>query len=125
MGSDQVQLSRGEGFLCDLHLHLAQVGGGSVGQYDVHHHGRTEVDSLYSAAHDKSGWMTSWNVRHSFSSPWRVQEIMRTASFLPGAVRELEMQTRRVLARYLGWLCKIRLPIVSKLYFYCRQLVCV
>ena len=45
--------------------------------------------------------MTSWNVRHSFSSPWRVQEIMRTASYLPGAVKELESQARRVLARFI------------------------
>ena len=62
---------------------------------------RTEVDLLFSSAHDKSAWMTSWNVRHSFSSPWRVQEIMRTASYLPGAVKELESQARRVLARFI------------------------
>eukprot|EP00090_Calanus_glacialis_P017447 TRINITY_DN27161_c0_g1_i6.p1 TRINITY_DN27161_c0_g1~~TRINITY_DN27161_c0_g1_i6.p1 ORF type:complete len:574 (-),score=170.82 TRINITY_DN27161_c0_g1_i6:154-1875(-) len=66
--------------------------------YNIH---RTEVDLLYSSAHDKSAWMTSWNVRHSFSSPWRVQEIMRTASYLPGAVKELESQARRVLAMVL------------------------
>ena len=64
--------------------------------------GRTEVDLLYSSAHDKSAWMTKWNVRHSFSSPGRVQEIMRTASYLPGAVKELEMQAKRILAKFLG-----------------------
>jgi len=69
-----------------------------ISTYNLH---RTEVDQLFSSAHDKSGWMTSWNVRHSFSSPSRVHEIMRPAAFLPGAVKELEIQTRRVLARYL------------------------
>ena len=63
---------------------------------------RTEVDDLYSSAHDKSAWMTKWNVKHSFSSPMRVQEIMRTASYLPGAVKELEVQAKRVLTKYLG-----------------------
>ena len=63
---------------------------------------RTEVDDLYSSAHDKSAWMTKWNVKHSFSSPMRVQEIMRTASYLPGAVKELEVQARRVLVKYLS-----------------------
>ena len=63
---------------------------------------RTEVDDLYSSADDKSAWMTKWNVKHSFSSPMRVQEIMRTASYLPGAVKELEVQAKRVLAKYLG-----------------------
>ena len=66
------------------------------------YHIRTEVDLLYSKVKDSSGWMTSWNVKHFFSSPWRVQEIMGTATFLPGAVRDLEIQTRRVLAIYLG-----------------------
>jgi len=66
--------------------------------YTIH---RTEVDDLYSSAHDKSAWMTKWNVKHSYSSPMRVQEIMRTASYLPGAVKELEVQAKRVLAKYL------------------------
>jgi len=66
--------------------------------YTIH---RTEVDLLYTSAHDKSAWMTKWNVRHSFSSPGRVQEIMRTASYLPGAVKELEMQAKRILAKFL------------------------
>ena len=85
---------------------------------------RTEVDQLFSSAHDKSGWMTSWNVRHSFSSPSRVHEIMRPAAFLPGAVKELEIQTRRVLARYLGMACKEQmkrgcLPVRLLLYQIC------
>ena len=41
-------------------------------------------------------------MKHSFSSPWRVHQIMGKASFLPAAVRDLEIQTKRVLALYLG-----------------------
>jgi len=66
--------------------------------YDMH---RSEVEQLYSSSHDKSAWMTSWNVKHRFSSPGRVHEIMRTASYLPAAVKELEQQAKRVLARFL------------------------
>ena len=66
------------------------------------HHLRNEVDQLYSRVKDSSGWMTNWNMKHSFSSPWRVHQIMGKASFLPAAVRDLEIQTKRVLALYLG-----------------------
>ena len=75
------------------------------------HHLRNEVDQLYSKVKDTSGWMTSWNMKHSFSSPWRVHQIMGKASFLPRAVRDLEIQTKRVLALYLGNLQHLKLYI--------------
>lgn len=70
----------------------------ALSTYNMH---RTEVDELYSKVKDESAWMTDWNVRRSFSSPWRVQEIMRGAAYLPGAVRELEDQIQRGFTPFL------------------------
>ena len=42
------------------------------------------------------------NFRHHFSSPWRVKEIMKSSMYLPSAVRELNIQARRVLPHFIG-----------------------
>ena len=42
------------------------------------------------------------NLRHHFSSPWRVKEIMKSSMYLPSAVRELNIQARRVLPHFIG-----------------------
>ena len=70
-----------------------------VANYNLH---RTEVDRLHSGVIERSAWMSAWNVRHSFSSPWRVKEIMKTSLYLPQAVRELDTQARRVLPHFYG-----------------------
>ena len=70
-----------------------------VANYNLH---RTEVDRLHSGVVERSAWMSTWNVRHSFSSPWRVKEIMKTSLYLPQAVRELDTQARRVLPHVFG-----------------------
>ena len=70
-----------------------------VANYNLH---RTEVDRLHSGVIERSAWMSAWNVRHSFSSPWRVKEIMKTSLYLPQAVRELDTQARRVLPHFFG-----------------------
>ena len=64
--------------------------------------GRNEIDILYDRVKEKEGWMTDWNVNHRFSSPWRVQETMKSATYLPGAITDLDNTARRVLALYLG-----------------------
>ncbi len=48
----------------------------------------------------REGWMTSYNVDHKFSSPYRVHEMMRPISYLPGALRSLESQFKKVLLHY-------------------------
>lgn len=62
---------------------------------------RNEVDILYDRIKDKEGWMTDWNVNHRYSSPWRVQETMKSATYLPGALRDLDTNARKVLALYI------------------------
>ena len=83
-----------------------------VANYNLH---RTEVDRLHSGVIERSAWMSAWNVRHSFSSPWRVKEIMKTSLYLPQAVRELDTQARRVLPHFFGK-CIIILKEIEMVY---------
>lgn len=91
----------------------------AISTYNMH---RTEVDELYSKVKEQSGWMTDWNIERSFSSPWRVQEIMRGAAYLPGAVRELEEQVRRGFSAFLDtysvseWVEQHITPLSSRLH---------
>ena len=62
----------------------------------------SEVTKLHSSVTQQSAWMSAWNIRHNFSSPWRVREITKSSSYLPSAVRELDTQARRILPDYLG-----------------------
>ena len=70
-----------------------------VANYNLH---RTEVERLHSGVVETSAWMSTWNIQHNFSSPWRVKEITKTSLYLPQAVKELESQARRVLPHFLG-----------------------
>jgi hypothetical protein len=44
--------------------------------------------------------MTKYNVDHKFSSPYRVHELVRSISYLPGSLKSLESQLKRVLLHY-------------------------
>ena len=84
-----------------------------VANYNLH---RTEVDRLHSGVIERSAWMSAWNVRHSFSSPWRVKEIMKTSLYLPQAVRELDTQARRVLPHFFGKCIIIKEIAIEKVF---------
>jgi len=71
---------------------------GAISTYNMH---RAEVEQIYHRVREESSWMTEWHLRRNFSSPWRVQEIMRGAGYLPGAIRELGQQTRRGLSPFI------------------------
>ena len=89
-----------------------------ISNFNMH---KIEVDKVFDAVMEKSAWMSSWNVHHSFSSPWRVRDIVKTASYLPGAVKELESQARRVLPHFISnastseWIEQNIGPLVTKL----------
>jgi len=61
---------------------------------------RREVDIAFEKVDSQSGWMTRYNVDHKYSSPYRVHEIMRSISYLPGSLKSLESQFKRVLLHY-------------------------
>ena len=37
---------------------------------------RKDVDELYVELTERQGWLTAYNVRHGFSSPWRIAEAL-------------------------------------------------
>ena len=59
-----------------------------------------EVSIAFEKIDNQAGWMTRYNVEHKFSSPYRVHELMRSISYLPGSLRSLEAQLKRVLLHY-------------------------
>ena len=59
-----------------------------------------EVDMASDRIHDHEGWMTQYNVDHKFSSPYRVQEMMRPLAYLPGNLRSLENQVEKALSSF-------------------------
>ena len=36
------------------------------------------MKSAYERVDEREGWMTEYNVKHKFSSPWRVREAMQS-----------------------------------------------
>ena len=70
-----------------------------ISNFNLH---KTEVEKLHHAVTESSAWMSSWNVKHQFSSAWRIKEILKTSIYLPSAVRELEVQAKRVLPLFIG-----------------------
>ena len=36
------------------------------------------MKSAYERVDDREGWMTEYNLKHKFSSPWRVREAMQS-----------------------------------------------
>ena len=61
---------------------------------------RREVEIAFEKVDSQSGWMTRYNVEHKYSSPYRVHEVMRSISYLPGSLKSLEAQLKRVLLHY-------------------------
>ena len=61
---------------------------------------RKEVEIGFERINIREGWMTQYNVDHQFSSPYRVHEMMRPISYLPGSLRSLESQFKKVLLHY-------------------------
>jgi len=65
-----------------------------------YHGNKMEIDELYERLKTKDGWMSDWHNHHRFSSPWRVEEAMKSSSYLPGVIRDLERQAQRTLGLY-------------------------
>jgi len=68
-----------------------------ISTYNGH---RMEIENLYTRLKTKDGWTTDWHVRHRFSSPLRVEESLKSTSYMPGVIRELSKNARRTLQLY-------------------------
>lgn len=82
-------------------LHRCRFPGSSlIGLLSTYNMNRREVEMANEKINVREGWMTAYNVDHKFSSPYRVHEMMRPISYLPGALRSLESQFKKVLLHY-------------------------
>ncbi|XP_059468428.1 hexosaminidase D-like [Neocloeon triangulifer] len=62
---------------------------------------KQQVDELYWELTEKQGWLTPYNVRHGFSSPWRIAEGLAKQPFLLSNVEILRNSSQKVLSQYL------------------------
>jgi len=82
-------------------LHRCRFPGSSlIGLLGTFNMNQREVSIAFEKIDNQAGWMTRYNVDHKFSSPYRVHELMRSISYLPGSLKSLESQFKRVLQHY-------------------------
>ncbi|XP_065351869.1 hexosaminidase D-like [Cloeon dipterum] len=62
---------------------------------------KQQVDELFWELTEKQGWLTPYNVRHGFSSPWRVAEGLAKQPFLMSNLEALRNSSQKVLSQYL------------------------
>ncbi len=68
---------------------------GLVASFDF---SRKEVESTYRRLTRDNGWTSDYNVRHAFSSPARVAEVMRASvDYLPSSLHALRTQFNQTL----------------------------
>ncbi|KAF4532890.1 hypothetical protein B566_EDAN001494 [Ephemera danica] len=60
-----------------------------------------EVDELYTELTERQAWLTAYNVRHGFSSPWRIAEALVKQPFLMSALDSHRNSSQRILSQYL------------------------
>ncbi|QQP50186.1 Hexosaminidase Dlike [Caligus rogercresseyi] len=81
---------------------------------------KKEVESIFDRVDNQEGWMTHYNVKYGYSSPYRVHETMKSVSFFPGILRSLENQLSKTLAQYYDepvveeWIEQHILPLEEK-----------
>ncbi|XP_069689508.1 hexosaminidase D-like [Periplaneta americana] len=61
---------------------------------------RARVNALHEELTEQRAWLTPYNVRHNFSSPWRVLESHSTQQRLVRELVDLRNATMRVLGQY-------------------------
>ena len=58
---------------------------------------KSEVDSQELKIREREGWLTPYNIRHNFTSNWRVLEPLRRQQVLAKALAELEAKALEAL----------------------------
>lgn len=76
------------------------AGSGLLGLLSSYNMNRREVESAAERIKNRDGWMTEYNVQHSYSSPWRVHESIKSVAYLPGALKTMEQQMAKSLSHF-------------------------
>lgn len=61
---------------------------------------QAQVDSLYTDMTQRHGWLTMYNVRHNFSSPWRLLEALANAQRLVRELKAFKYSTELIMEQY-------------------------
>jgi hexosaminidase len=61
---------------------------------------QAQVDSLYTDMTQRHGWLTMYNVRHNFSSPWRLLEALASAQRLVRELEAFKYSTELIMEQY-------------------------
>ena len=56
-------------------------------------HFKVEVESLDTSSRESQGWLTGYNIRHNYSSPWRLSEAIGGHEYLVKALDEYAEKT--------------------------------
>ena len=65
---------------------------GSLSRY------KKEVDTLVTISRENQGWLTNYNIRHNYSSPWRLTEVLSGHSELQKSLAQYKDKTQKSLA---------------------------
>ena len=60
-------------------------------------HYKSEVEALDTTSRETQGWLTSYNIRHNYSSPWRLSETIGGHTYLVKALEDYKNRTSQCL----------------------------
>ena len=60
-------------------------------------HYKSEVEALDTTSRETQGWLTSYNIRHNYSSPWRLSETIGGHTYLVKALEDYKNRTAQCL----------------------------
>ena len=61
-------------------------------------HYKSEVEALDTTSRETQGWLTSYNIRHNYSSPWRLSETIGGHTYLIQALEDYRNRTAHYLS---------------------------
>ena len=59
---------------------------------------KAEVDALVTISRETQGWLTPYNIRHNYSSPWRLSEVLSGHTELLKSLSQYRDKTSKSLA---------------------------
>ena len=59
---------------------------------------KSEVEALDTVSRETQGWLTSYNIRHNYTSPWRLTEVLNGHSDLLTSLNQYREKTSRTLS---------------------------
>ena len=59
---------------------------------------KAEVDALVTISRETQGWLTNYNIRHNYSSPWRLSEALNGHTELLKSLTQYKDKTSKTLS---------------------------